>query len=367
MQSPSIHGTPNIEASTDKDELQALQAPVHLDLSTSYATEVFTGIRPTGDLTIANYLGAIEPVLNLQARGMRPLVFVADLHAYTDHEPRIAAQNTRDIIATFLAAGLNPSTCDIFVQSELASEVYMMTSLLTRHLTVSELMRVPTIKDKIDDATNPQSINLMLALYPVMMSADILLQRARYVPTGQDQLAHLEMTRKLAKRFNDQYEAALIAPEALEIEQLRIRSLDGSGKMSKSRPAGAIFLTDQPDQVRNKIKQAKTGFAGEMTEDLKSHLITARTLAQNEQVRAQIDEIMADHMSGKAVMGSFKQVFSEVVNEFLAALRLRRSEVDLSPDLIDAVLIDGRSLAKRNAHDTLQKVHDALGVRFPLE
>lgn len=183
------------------------------------------------------------------------MVFVADIHALTDHELSVAEKNTPEIVADYLALGLNPERCEIFIQSSIKEEVLELTNLLLRHVTVSELLRVPTLKEKMKEGQSVSQANALLANYPVIMAADILLQRAKYVPVGEDQLPHMEMTRTIGKRFNKEYGEVFPEPMVQEVTPLRIKGLDGSAKMSKTHPDQAIFLTDTKEEVTRKIKK----------------------------------------------------------------------------------------------------------------
>lgn len=241
-----------------------------------HKVEILTGIRPTGDLTIANYLGAVAPIIELQAQGLSPLVFVADLHAITDQEPAAVKQYIRGVVADYIALGIDPKKTKIYLQSDIAGEVTIFTVLLARLVSVAELLRVPTLKDKLKKNARPETANASLLLYPVMMAADILLNRAKKVAVGEDQLPHIEFTRLVARRFNKRYGKVFPIPEVLQIKPLRILSLKGEGKMSKTNPGGAIFLTDDLKTVANKIKSAETAFEGVMNEKLESLILIAK-------------------------------------------------------------------------------------------
>ena len=337
---------------------EAMITPIQSELS--YAVEVFTGIRSTGNLTIGNYLGAVKPIIDLQRQGLRPLVFVADLHALTDREPRDAFKYRKELIGDYLALGLDEEKCDLFIQSDIADEVFHLMGLLSRHISVAELMRVPTLKDKLRDTEQPENANSLLALYPVMMAADILLQRPRFVPVGADQMAHMEVMRKLARRFNSQYGEVFPIPEPEQIEPLRLLGLKGSSKMSKTHPNEAIFLTDTSEEARKKIKTAQTAFAGEMPEVLTSHVKLAKGLASSTEDAALVDEIIKEHLAGKNVMGSFKQVLSRLVCSFLDSFQKKKREITADPQYVASVIESGVKIARKNAAETLAATVDAM-------
>ncbi|HEC45965.1 MAG TPA: tryptophan--tRNA ligase, partial [Epsilonproteobacteria bacterium] len=281
-----------------------------------YKVDIFTGIRPTAELTVGNVLGAVYPLLELQSGGMRPMVFVADMHGLTSHEPKEIKEHVKDIVIDYITLGLDPEKVDIYIQSDIDVEVSLLTTYLMRHITVSELIKVPTLKDKIKEGNRLETANALLAAYPVMMAADILLQRSQYVPVGEDQRAHLEITRLIAKRFNSKYGPVFPLPKTQEVKLLKILSLDGKGKMSKSRPNGAIVLSDSPKEAEKKIKRAETAFAGKMNDVLESHFLIATGLTKNEAKLKEVERIRKAHMSGEKVMGDFKKVLSEIVGEF---------------------------------------------------
>ncbi|MBU0596900.1 tryptophan--tRNA ligase [Patescibacteria group bacterium] len=329
-------------------------------MKSEYKIELYTGIRPTGDLTIANYVGAVKPLVELQKQGVKSLVFVADIHSLTDNEPATASKFCREVVADYLALGLDPSKTNIYIQSAIAYQVSYMTLLLARHVSVAELLRVPTLKDKLRNNANPKTANALLLLYPVMMASDILLQRAKSVPVGEDQLAHMEVVRRLARDFNTKYGEIFPIPTVQQVKSLRILSLKGSRKMSKSFPEGAIFLTDDMTKVKKKIKSAETALEGKLSDSLQSHIILAKELCDDHEVHSKIDTIIKDHMDGKHVMGAFKDLLTVIVVDFLSKFQVRRAEVVRDPSLIDGILKEGASMALANAESTLDLVRSSI-------
>lgn len=323
--------------------------------------KIFTGVRPTGDLTVANYLGAISPIISLQESGLRPMIFVADLHALTDYEPGVIKKYTREVVADYIALGINPEQTTIFVQSQIASQVTLLMSLLARHMSVAELLRVPTLKDKLKSNARPETANTLLLLYPVMMAADILLQRSIEIPVGEDQLAHLEVIRELARRFNAKYGDVFPIPKAHQIKSIRIFSLKGEGKMSKSSPEGAIFLTDNPELAVKKIKKAQTASEGIMTDSLQSHILLAKGLSQDIKEIEKIDELIEAHMKGVATMGDFKNLTASIVKNFLEQFQEKREKIIEDPDYISGILESGAKIAEKNANETLALALKAMG------
>ena len=325
-----------------------------------YKTEIFTGIRPTGNLTVANYLGAVKPLIELQDQGLKPLVFVADLHALTDCEPKDVKKYVYEVVADYIALGVDPNKADLFLQSSIENEIAVLTLLLSRHTNVSELLRVPTLKDKLKNNARPETANALLFLYPVMMAADILIQRAKKIPVGQDQVSHIEFARELAKDFNKKYGEVFPMPQPLEQKALRIISLKGESKMSKSIPQGALFLSDDAKTIAKKIQTAETAFEGKMNDRLESHIIVAKGLAKTEKEMQEIDGIIDEHKKGKAVMGRFKQIFARVAQDFLQEFQARKKEITKDPSFIPSVLEQGAKIAQTNARETLELAKQAL-------
>lgn len=303
-----------------------------------YLVDVLTGIRPTGELTLANYLGAVKPIIELQESGRNIMVFVADLHALTTTQPSVARNLTREVVMDYIALGIDPERAKIFVQSDVANEVSTLAILFARYANVTELLRIPTLKDNLKRGQRPENANVLLLLYPILMAADILLQRAREVPIGEDQNPHLEFVRDLVRRFNRQHGNVLPLPRALQTETLRVRSLDGVGKMSKSNPEGALFLSDSPEKMAEKIRKAQTDVEGQMNDVLRSHVNLAKSLTTREEDRLKIDEIITDHLSGKKVMGEFKKIWIRVAQEFIESFQQRRQELVAQPSYIQVYL-----------------------------
>lgn len=321
----------------------------------TWRTNVFTGIRPTGNLTVANFVGAVAPLLDLQKQGKEPLVFVADMHAMTDREPKIAKKYAAEVVIDYLALGLDPKKCRIFIQSSIGRQISLLTLYLMRHITTAELLRVPTLKDKLKSDQKEENANSLLVNYPVMMAADILIQKSIEVPVGKDQLPHIEVAKLLARRFNKQYGEIFPIPEAHHLEAVNILSLKGEGKMSKTKPESAIFLTDSPEEVFKKIKKAETAFAGKMTEKLKSHLFLIKKLAKKKSEIEKVEKIIAEHLEGKQVMKDFKELFSEVVKNFLLDFQSKRKEIASDEGFLASVINEGNAIAQMNAEKTLQE------------
>lgn len=319
---------------------------------------VLTGIRPTSNLTIANYIGAIMPILDFQNQGLRPYVFVADLHALTDNEPEVLKYGD-EILIDLLAAGVDPIKTIIYKQSSIANEIGILTLLLARHVSVAELLRLPTLKEKVK-TENVENANALLMMYPVMMTADILVQRANIIPVGKDQESHIEIARKIARRFNKEVINIFPEPVTHVMDMVKILSLRDSSKMSKSIPEDAIFLTDTPEKIKIKIKHAQTANAGTMSDSLESHITLIKAICNDIVVLKEIDYIINNHMNGLNVMGDFKKIFAEVVINFLSSFQSKRKEIVMNKERYLASIQLSSDVAVFNAKETMKMVYNAL-------
>ena len=329
-----------------------------------YKVDVFTGIRPSGGLHIANVIGSVNTIVTLQKKEEigRPMVFVADLHALTDAEPKDTQKNVIEVVKDYIALGLDPKSCDIFIQSELIEEISELNLYLSRLITVSELLRVPTLKEKIKKNMEVSNASVLLAMYPIMMASDILLQKSKFVPVGKDQQAHIEIARYLARKFNKSYGDTIPVPNILTLgEPESIKSLTGDGKMSKTNPSGAILLDDPIEISLSKIKKAQTAFAGEMTDSLDSLLKIGKFVA-NEDEKEKIEEIVKRHMNGGNVMGEFKQVLSVAMQRYLKDFQEKKSK--LSDSEIFKIVQDGGKIAKENAKETIKEVRKSMQFEY---
>ena len=320
-------------------------------------TEVFTGLRPSGDLTIANYLGAIKPMIDLQDKDV--LIFVADLHALTDQEAKTAAEHRKEMVVDYLALGIDPDKADIFIQSDIKDEILYLNFFLSRHISLAEIMRVPALKDKLKDPKHPERASFLLAGYPIMMAADILLQAAKTVPVGEDQMSHIEVTRLLARRFNKKYGDILVEPKAQVVKPLRVLSLTGNGKMSKSQPNGAILLDEDPKKTVAKIKKAATAVEGEMNDVLESHFVIAESLASDDQ-KKQLEDIKTRNTAKEKVMGQFKVLLADIVSTFVSDFQAKKKELLEDPDRIEQILAKGKQRAQDNARQVISEIERAL-------
>ena len=218
---------------------------------------VLSGIRSTGNLHLGNYYGAVKNFVQMQD-DYECYFFIADFHSLTTHPtPLDLHENVKAVLSEYLAAGLDPERCTLYIQSDIPEipELYLLLNMISY---VGELERTTTFKEKIRN--QPENVNAGLLTYPVLMAADILVHRSNKVPVGKDQQPHLEITRKFAQRFNTMYKTEFLPlPEPFNFgkDLIKIPGLDGSGKMGKSEGNG-VFLVDTPEEIRKKVMRAVT-------------------------------------------------------------------------------------------------------------
>jgi len=331
---------------------------------------VLSGVQPTGNLHLGNYLGAIRNWVEAQSQ-YDNFFCVVDLHAITvPHNPTTLAANTYSIAALYLACGIDLEYSTIFVQSHISAHSEL-TWLLNCITPLNWLERMIQFKEKA--LKQGENVSVGLLDYPVLMAADILLYDADKVPVGEDQKQHLELTRDIAIRINDQFgskgKAVLKLPEPLiRKEGARVMSLtDGTKKMSKSDPSelSRINLLDTPEEIKKKIKRCKTdpvkGLEFDNPERPECHnLLTLYTL-----LSGQSKEEVAKECQDMG-WGQFKPLLTEVTIEALKPIQQKYQEVMEEKGYLESVLREGRQKAEAVANQTLARVKTALGYSVPL-
>ena len=321
---------------------------------------ILSGIKPTGQLTLGNYIGAISKFVKLQDNG-ESFLFIADLHALTlPIDPEVLRENSRDLAAFYLAAGLNPDKANIFLQSDVSAHSELAI-ILQNYLYMGELSRMTQFKDK-SAKMKEEAIGLGLFAYPVLMAADIVLYDSKVIPVGEDQVQHVELARDLVKRFNNRYGEVLVMPKA-EVAKVgaRIMSLsDPTKKMSKSDPKGDIYLKDEPAVIRKKIMSAVTDMEAHVHYDPEkqpgiSNLMTIMSSLTGKS----FDEIEKE-FEGKGY-GDFKRAVADAVVGVLEPLQNRKKEI-IESGLVDKVLEKGAKRANEIASEVLARVQKAVGL-----
>jgi tryptophanyl-tRNA synthetase len=324
---------------------------------------VVSGIRSTGNLHLGNYFGAIRNFLKMQNEN-RCFFFIADYHALTTHpHPDDLHGNIRQVLAEYLACGIDPEVATVFIQSDVpeVSELYL---LLNMNAYVGELERTASFKEKI--RKQPDNINAGLLTYPVLMAADIIIHKANKVPVGKDQEQHLEMTRRFARRFNTMYGVEYFPePDAYNFGQqlLKIPGLDGSGKMGKSEGNG-IFLADTPKEIRKKVMRAVTDTGPEKPHQTPSepvqNLFTIMSVVSEPET---VKFFREKHDTCEIRYGDLKKQLAEDIIKFTEPIRERIIEISSDSSYLARVVADGAEKARASASKTVKEVREIIGYR----
>ena len=321
---------------------------------------ILTGIKPTGQLTLGNYIGVLKHLPKMIERG-ECIFFIADLHALTlPIEPATLRQNSIDLASFYLAAGLDPDKVTLFLQSSV-SEHAELNVIMQNYLYMGELSRMTQYKDKASKM-NESAIGLGLFAYPVLMACDIVLYDSTVIPVGEDQIQHVEITRDLVNRFNNRYGKILKMPN-YEIRKVgaRIMSLsDPTVKMSKTDPKGDIFLKDDMKTVRKKIMSAVTDLGCEVKYDPENKPGISNLLT----IYAAIKDISIEEAEKEFVgkrYGEFKAAVADAVIAELEPFQQRYQQI-VETKAYEQVLRDGAKKAKEMARPTLERVQQAVGL-----
>ena len=321
---------------------------------------IFSGIQPSGELHIGNYLGAVQNWVRLQA-SYECFFSIVDLHAITaKYDAATLAARTREMAIGLLASGIDPDRATLFVQSHVAEHSQLMW-LLNAVAPLGELERMTQFKDK---AQRSESVPVGLLNYPVLMTADILLYRADLVPVGEDQVQHLELAREIVRRWNAEFSPQsdfFLEPKPLMTEAKRIMGLDGQAKMSKSL-GNTIGILESPEAIWQKLRPAVTDPARVTKKDpgtpeicnlyhLHRYFSTPETVVE-----------VADRCRG-AKWGCLdcKRVLAESMAAHFAPIRERARELEARPERIDEILAAGAAKARSIARETLRQARELMG------
>jgi tryptophanyl-tRNA synthetase len=325
-------------------------------------SRVLSGIAPSGNFTLGNYLGALRHWVTFQDEN-EAFYCVVDLHALTKEiDPADLRANTRDAALNMLAIGLDPARCSIFLQSQVP-EHPRLTWLLECTATMGELRRMTQFKDK---GAGQETVRVGLFTYPVLMAADILLYDATAVPVGDDQRQHVELTREVAIRFNNRYGDTFVVPEGI-VPPAAARDMDlqhPERKMSKSveSPQGTISLLDPPEDVAKKVRRAVTDTDGEVRYDRAAKPGLANLL---DLLAAATGRTPTEVAEGYTRYGDLKNDVAEALNELLAPVRQRRTELEADLPYVEAVLAEGAARAHAVAGPTYARAAAAIGLVPP--
>ena len=326
---------------------------------------VLRGIRPTGLLHLGNYLGALINFVKMQDEN-KCYFFIADVHSLTTHPlAEHLQENIKEMIAEYLAAGIDPEKSALYVQSDVP-EIIELYVYLNMNAYLGELERCTSFKDKA--RKQPDNLNAGLLTYPCLMAADILIHRATKVPVGKDQEQHLEMTRTFANRFNRMYNCNIFPePTAYNFghELVKIPGLDGSGKMGKSEGNdNCLYLSDEPNVLKKKIMRALTDSGptqpNQPKPDYINNLFTIMKAVSAPETVAYFDDKWNDC---SIRYGDMKKQLFEDVNAFLTPLRERIKDIRSNDEYLAKVVRQGAEQARESAGKTMIEVRKAVGIK----
>jgi tryptophanyl-tRNA synthetase len=322
---------------------------------------VVSGIRPTGNLHLGNYFGAIKNFVKMQNEN-NCFFFIADYHSLTTHPtPQNLQGNIRQVLVEYLACGINPDIATLYVQSDVpeVAELYL---LLNMNAYVGELERCTSFKEKI--RLQPDNINAGLLTYPTLMAADIIIHKANKVPVGKDQEQHLEMTRTFAKRFNRLYKIDFF-PEPVAynfgLELIKIPGLDGSGKMGKSEGNG-IFLADDSDTIRKKVMRAVSDEGPkEMNQPKPEPVENLFTLMKAVSPKETVNHFNELYNTCKIRYSDMKKQLADDMINFIKPFSEKIAELSKDDDYIKKVVMQGQEKAHESARKTIKEVREIIG------
>lgn len=324
-----------------------------------------SGIRPTGFLHLGNYFGAVRNYVRLQNE-FECYFMVADLHSLTTHPDTSELKiNVHRVLSENIACGLDPDKAALFCQSHVyeTAELYLYLNMLAYK---GELEKTVTFKDKVRQ--HPENVNAGLLTYPVLQAADIILHRASYVPVGKDQEQHLEMARNFANRFNHRYGDVFPEPHAFNYgdELVKVPSLDGTGKMSKSENQMAtLYLSDEDELIRKKVMKAKTD-AGPTEKnaakpDYIENIFGLMKLVSESEV---IQKFEADYNNCTIRYGDMKKQLGEDMVKFISPIREKAESIRNNTVYLKEVMEKGAEKARKSAKATMEQVREAMGLKY---
>ena len=324
-----------------------------------------SGIRSTGFLHLGNYFGAIRNYVRMQDE-YECYFMVADLHSLTTHpETRELKANVQRVLAENIACGLDPNHAALYCQSHVpeTAELYLLLNMLAYK---GELEKTTTFKDKV--RLHPDNVNAGLLTYPVLQAADILLHRASLVPVGKDQEQHLEMARNFGNRFNHRYGEVFPEPYAFNFgdDLIKVPSLDGSGKMSKSENQYAtIYLSDSDEMIRKKVMKAKTDSGPTQPDSVKPDYIENLFLLMYlVSEKSTIEKFETDFNGCNIRYGDMKKQLAEDMVTFIAPIRERAESIRNDEQYLQIIMEQGAAKARKSASATMELVRGAMGLNY---
>ncbi len=324
---------------------------------------VVSGIRPTGNLHLGNYFGAMKNFVKMQHEN-NCYFFIADYHSLTTHPtPGDLHGSVKQVLAEYLACGLDPEVSTLYIQSDVPeiAELYL---LLNMNAYIGELERTTSFKDKI--RKHPENVNAGLLTYPVLQTADIIIHQANKVPVGKDQEQNLEMARKFARRFNNLYKVEyFIEPQPYNFGQalIKIPGLDGTGKMGKSEGNG-IYLVDDPKDIRKKVMRAVTDSGPtKMNSEMPEPIQNLFTLMDVVSEKSTIDFFKGKYANCEIRYGDLKKQLAEDIINFTSPIREKILEISANNDYLRKVANMGAEKARESASKTIKEVREIIGFK----
>lgn len=324
--------------------------------------KILSGIQATGNLTLGNYLGALNNWKKMQDE-YDCYYMIADLHTLTvRNQPEKLKANTLNLLALYVASGIDPEKSTIFIQSHVPEHT-QLSWVINCYTYIGELSRMTQFKDK--SAKNEDNINSGLYTYPCLMASDILLYQADLVPVGEDQKQHLEITRDIAERFNNIYGESFVIPEVyIGKAGARIMGLQNpNGKMSKSStiPNDSIFLTDSPEEILKKVKKAVTDSEGIVKYDIQNKPGVSNLISIYCAIKGTTKEQVEEEFEGKNY-GVFKQAVADSIIEELQPLQKRYKELMEDQSKLEKIYTQGAKKASIIANKTVKDVYNKIGL-----
>lgn len=326
---------------------------------------ILTGDRPTSDsFHLGNYVGSLASRVRLQDQ-YDTFILLADLHVLTtrSHDLEELEGNIHGLVLDYLSVGLGPEKCTIYLQS-LVPEVTELLWLFMTLVSVPRAQRIPTLKEQVRDLKLESASTALLA-YPILQAADILMVRGELVPVGKDQLSHIELTREIARRFNDAFAPVFPEPEGLVGQVPTLPGIDGRAKMGKSL-GNAIFLTDGPEEVTRKVMRMYTDPTRIHATDpghLKGNPVFTYHDAFNPDTQ-EVEELKRRYRRGRVGDVEVKQRLARALNAFLEPIRQRRAEYAARPAIVEQILEAGTRRARTEAMHTLRQAREAMGLTY---
>ena len=326
---------------------------------------VLSGIRPTGNLHLGNYFGALSNFVSMQYE-YNCFFFIADYHSLTTHPtPQNIQGNVKSVLAQYLAAGLDPEKATLYIQSDVP-EVIELYLYLNMNAYVGELERCSSFKDKIRQ--QPQNVNAGLLTYPTLMAADILIHKADFVPVGKDQEQHLEMARTFGNRFNRMYNHEYFPePQAFNFgkELVKIPGLNGAGKMGKSEGEDStIFLTDTPEVILKKVKRAVTDAGPTEPDQPMTEPIANLFQLMNVVSKPETIQFFREKYNDCSIRyGDLKKQLAEDMITFVNPIRERIQEIASDEVYLNKVALLGKEKAQESARKTIREVREIIGFK----